>query len=61
LATASTDGGLAAAPCRLAAGVPWAGPYAGTYTEASTSKSPTIKQSKALVTSGAHGQPCVCI
>ena len=32
-------------------------PYAGTYIEASTSKRPTIKQTKALVTSEAHGQP----
>ena len=32
-------------------------PHAGTFIEASTSKRPTIKQTKALVTSEAHGQP----
>jgi hypothetical protein len=35
---------VAAGPCGLAAGVPSAGPYAGTFIEASTSKSPTIQQ-----------------
>jgi hypothetical protein len=32
-------------------------PHAGTYIEASTIKRPTIKQTKPLVTSEAHGQP----
>jgi hypothetical protein len=32
-------------------------PHAGTYIEASTTKKPTIKQTTALVTSEAHGQP----
>jgi hypothetical protein len=32
-------------------------PHAGTFTEASTSNRPTIKQINALVTSEAHGQP----
>jgi hypothetical protein len=32
-------------------------PHAGTYIEASTTKRPTIKQTTALVTSEAHGQP----
>jgi len=32
-------------------------PHAGTYIEASTTKRPTIKQTKPLVTSEAHGQP----
>jgi hypothetical protein len=32
-------------------------PHAGTFTEASTNKRPTIKKTKALVTSEAHGQP----
>jgi 3-octaprenyl-4-hydroxybenzoate carboxy-lyase len=31
--------------------------HAGTYIEASTTKRPTIKQTTALVTSEAHGQP----
>jgi hypothetical protein len=32
-------------------------PHAGTFSEASTSNRPTIKQINALVTSEAHGQP----
>src|SRR5436309_73576 len=36
---------------------PDARPHVGTFIEASTSKRPTIKQTKALVTSEAHGQP----
>src|SRR5262245_39575197 len=32
-------------------------PHAGTLSEARTSRRPTIKQTNALVTSGAHGQP----
>src|SRR6516165_2984504 len=34
-------------------------PHAGTFTEASKSNRPTIKQINALVTSEAHGQPWV--
>src|SRR6516162_1315066 len=34
-------------------------PHAGTFTEASTSNRPTIKQINALVTSETHGQPWV--
>jgi hypothetical protein len=34
-------------------------PHAGTFTEASTSNRPTIKQINVLVTSEAHGQPWV--
>src|SRR5215472_1521543 len=32
-------------------------PHAGTLSEARTSRRPTIRQTNALVTSGAHGQP----
>src|SRR6476646_2867473 len=56
-------GGARTCPLRQLQKTPWVQrayrrrPHAGTYIEASTTKRPTIKQTTALVTSEAHGQP----